>query len=126
MLRQEQIIRTHKPSSYYFLQRISSRLDFIYKIINVFTTNIASKFPYFDVKTRIFRAVAKNKKNAKLLLFSGFFVVQYDKTCRERSECNSKAGEFIRYSEALAVQMQVANKVCRQCNLQCRKSVTAV
>ena len=59
-------------------------------------------------------------------MFSGFFVVQYDKTCRERSECNSKAGEFIRYSEALAVQMQVANKVCRQCNLQCRKSVTAV
>ena len=32
MLRQEQIIRTHKPSSYYFLQRISLQLGFIYKV----------------------------------------------------------------------------------------------
>ena len=36
MLRQEQIIRTHKPSSYYFLQKISLQPGFIYKIFNVF------------------------------------------------------------------------------------------
>ena len=36
MLRQEQIIRTHKPSSYYFLQRISLQPGFIYKIFNIF------------------------------------------------------------------------------------------
>jgi len=44
------------------------------------TSDLTSNFPYFDVKTRIFRAVAKNKKTAKLLLFSGFFVVRYDGT----------------------------------------------
>ncbi len=37
---------------------------------------MATGIPNFDVKTRIFRAVAKNKKTAKLLLFSGFFVVR--------------------------------------------------
>lgn len=49
-----------------------------------------------------------------------------DRTCSEQSERNRETGEFIRYSEALAAQGQVANKVCRQCNLHCRKSVTAV
>lgn len=49
-----------------------------------------------------------------------------DRTCSEQSERNSETGEFIRYSEASAAQGQVANKVCRQCNLHCRKSVIAV
>jgi len=44
MVRQEQIIRTHKTSSYYFLHKISLQLGFIYKIFHIFKTIIASAF----------------------------------------------------------------------------------
>lgn len=43
MLRQEQIIRTHKPSSYYFLQRISLSMIFM-----------ATGIPNFVIKISLF------------------------------------------------------------------------
>lgn len=56
------------------------------------------------------RFVSQLKRDAKRKALFDF--VADDRTCSEQSERNSETGEFIRYSEASAAQVQVANKVC--------------
>ena len=68
---------------------------------------------------RIFRAVSKNEKAAKHLLFRGFLVRMTGLVARETSVIAIVA----QYAPIVsAAQVQVANIVCRQLK-NCRKSV---